>query len=134
LHLQQQIGVYKMIRLPMWFKEGLTTYVSNDGGAHLVSDKQAIGYIRLGKYFVPNKADGLIFKTTPSDFGLKPHMFYRQSMLFISYLATMDELGFQKMVLAVESGDRVPIAIQVAYNKKLVELWNDYLHEINEMG
>ncbi len=134
LHLQQQIGVYKTIRLPMWFKEGLAAYVSNGGGAHLVSDKQAIESIRAGKYFVPNKADGLIFKTTPSDFGLKPHMFYRQSMLFISYLATMDELGFRKMLLAVESGDRFPIAIQAAYNKKLEELWNEFLHEINEMG
>ena len=134
LHLQQQFGVCKMTRLPMWFKEGLATYVSNGGGAHLVSDKQAIESIRAGKYFVPNKADGFIFKKTPSDFGLKPQMFYRQSMLFISYLAKMDELGFRKMVLAVESGGRFPIAIQAAYNKKLEELWNEFLHEINGMG
>jgi hypothetical protein len=134
LHLQQQIGVYKMIKLPMWFKEGLATYVSNGGGAHLVSQEQAIESIRAGKCFIPNEADGIIFKKTPSDFGLEPHMFYRQSMVFITYLITKNELGFRKMLLAVESGERFPIAIRAAYHKKLEELWNEFLYEMKKTG
>ena len=35
LHLRQRIGSYKMRRLPMWFKEGLATYVSDGAGSNL---------------------------------------------------------------------------------------------------
>lgn len=42
LHLLQQLGIYKMSRLPVWFKESLATYVSDGGGAHTVTEKQAI--------------------------------------------------------------------------------------------
>ena len=58
LHLQQQIGIFKMNRLPMWFKEGLATSVSNGGGAHLISQEQAIEFLRAGKHFIPNKKLG----------------------------------------------------------------------------
>ncbi|MCX5846157.1 MAG: hypothetical protein NTW12_07340 [Deltaproteobacteria bacterium] len=134
LHLHQQLGVYKMSKLPMWFKEGLATYVSNGGGANLISQKQAIEFIRSGKYFVPNKADGFIFKKTPSDFGLEPHMFYRQSMMFISYLAAINELGFQKLLLSVESGECFSTVLQSAYNEKLEELWDGFLRGVNKEG
>lgn len=96
LHLLHQIGLYNMTRLPMWFKEGLATYVSNGGGAHLISENQAIESIRAGKHFFPNKADGFIFKKTPSDFDLKPHMFYRQSMMYINFLATINDRSFRE--------------------------------------
>ena len=134
LHLQQQLGIFKTSRLPMWFKEGLATYVSDGGGAHLVSQEQAIESIRSGKYFVPNKTDGFIFKKTPGDFSLEPHMFYRQSLLFISYLATMNESAFRKLLLSIESGEKLPTALQAAYNKNLEELWNDFLQKINKAG
>ncbi|OPY88855.1 MAG: hypothetical protein A4E71_00185 [Smithella sp. PtaU1.Bin162] len=134
LHLQQQLGIYKTVKLPMWFKEGLATYVSNGGGAHLTSQEQAIAFIRAGKYFVPNNSDGFIFKKTPSDFGLEPHMFYRQSMMFISYLVTIDESGFRRFLLSVESGEQFSTALQATYNKKLEDLWNEFLHEIIKTG
>ena len=134
LHLQQQLGVYKISRLPMWFKEGLATYVSDGGGAYLTSREQALAFIRSGKYFVPNNSDGFIFKKTPSDFGLEPHLFYRQSMIFISYLAKRSETEFEQMLRSIESGERLSTALQATYNKKLEELWNDFLHEINITG
>lgn len=129
LHLQQKLGLLKMRKLPMWFKEGLATYVSNGGGAHFISDKQAIMSIRSGHHFVPNKTDGFIFKKTPSDFGLKPQMFYRQSMMFISHLAVMDKVGYRMFLLSVESGDRLPDALQATYKKSLETLWSDFLNK-----
>jgi hypothetical protein len=134
LHLQQQLGIYKMSKLPMWFKEGLATYVSNGGGAHLILQEQATEFIRAAKYFVPNKADGFIFKKTPSDFGLEPQMFYCQSMMFISYLATIDASGFHRLLLSIESGERLPAALHAAYNKTLEELWDGFLHHVHETG
>lgn len=132
LHLQQQLGLYKSKRLPMWFNEGLATYVSNGGGANLISEEQAIESIRAGKHFVPNKVAGFIFKKTPSHFGLEQHMFYRQSMMFISYLATINESGFRKLLLSVENGEGFATSLQAAYNKKLEELWEGFLHEVNK--
>ena len=134
LQLKQQLGVYKASKLPMWFKEGLATYVSNGGGAHLISNQQAIEFIRDGKNFIPNKADGLIFKKTPRDFGLEPHMFYRQSMMFIGYLASKNEPGIQKLLLSIESGEDFSTAFQAVYNKKLEELWDDFLREAKKTG
>ncbi len=129
LHLQQKLGLFKMSKLPMWFKEGLATYVSNGGGAHLISERQAIASINAGKHIVPNKADGLIFKKTPGDFGLEPHMFYRQSMMFIRHLAAIDEVGFRRFLLSVEDGDQLPDAIQTTYKKNLEDLWSDFLNK-----
>ena len=134
LQLQQQLGIYRMSRLPMWFKEGVATYVSDGGGANLVTQNQAILSLREGKSLVPNEADWFIFRKTPSDFDLEPHMFYRQSMMFISYLATLDEEGFRRFLLSVQNGERLHMALQKVYNRRLEELWNEFLHDINRMS
>lgn len=129
LHLLQKLGLIKMSKLPMWFKEGLAAYVSNGGGAHLISERQAIMSIRAGQHFFPNKADGFIFKKTPSDFGLKPHMFYRQSMMFISHLAEIDKVAYRRFLLSVESGDRLSDALQATYKKNLEDMWSEFLNK-----
>ncbi|MCX5847871.1 MAG: hypothetical protein NTW65_00245, partial [Deltaproteobacteria bacterium] len=66
--------------------------------------------------------------------GLEPHMFYRQSMMFISYLAAINELGFQKLLLSVESGECFSTVLQSAYNEKLEELWDGFLRGVNKEG
>lgn len=134
LHLLQQLGVYKNGRLPFWFKEGLATYASSGGGAHTVTDGQAIDFIRAGKHFVPNETGGFIFQKTPSDFDLEPHMFYRQSMLFIKYLVSINESEFRKFLLSIEKGEKLPKALRKAYNKELKDLWGDFIKKINGMG
>lgn len=132
LHLQQQLGVFRMSRLPVWFKEGLAAYVSDGGGAQTVTEKQATGSIISGKHFVPDETGGFVFQKTASDWGLEHHMFYRQSMMFVRYLATANESGFRRLLLAVEDGERFSAALQAAYDKKLEELWGEFLHEVGE--
>lgn len=134
LHLLKKTGVFRMRKLPFWFKEGLATYVSGGGGAHTVTEKQSIEFVRSGKHFVPNETGGLVFRDTPGDWDMEPHMFYRQSMVFVNYLATTNESGFRKLLLSIEDGERFPNAFQAAYNKKLEELWNDSSMRIDNMG
>ena len=134
LHLLQKLGVYKNSRLPMWFKEGLATYASDGGGAHLVSESQAIESIKSGNHFIPNKTGGFIFRKTPSDFNIKPHMFYRQSMMFITFMVSKNELEFQKFLLYVGKGERLSVALRKAYNNGLQELWSEFLQEIKKKG
>jgi hypothetical protein len=52
----------------------------------------------------------------------------------IRYLATIDPPGFQKLLLSVESGEWFSTALQAAYNKKLEDLWKEFLYEINKMS
>ena len=114
MHLFQPLGTYKWSRIPAWFHEGLATYVSDGGSANLVSQEQAIKYIRSGKYFILHKTGGLIFKKNRSDFNLHHHMFYRQSMMFVSYLVAMDHLKFKKLLRALEDGKAFSSSIHEA--------------------
>ncbi len=56
LHLYQQIGLFKLRKLPFWFKEGLATFVSDGGGAGTVSELEATESIKNGNYFVPRSS------------------------------------------------------------------------------
>ena len=134
LHIRDQLGNYKMGRLPSWFTEGLAAYVSDGGGAHTVTENQAIDSIRSGRHFLPDGTGSLIFRKTASDWGLNHHMFYRQSMMFVNYLATTNEAGFRGFLLGVENGERLPAALQGAYNKKLEELWSEFLQQVHKMS
>lgn len=109
LHIQDQIGSYKSSRLPFWFKEGLATYASDGGGAHTVTGEA-------------------------SDWGLNHHMFYRQSMLFISYLATINESGSRNFLLGIENDERFFTSLEAAYNKELEKMWDEFLYEVNTKG
>ena len=53
--------------------------------------------------------------------------------MFISYLAGINESGYQKLLIGVENGERFSTALQAAYNNKLEELWNEFLHEVNKI-
>ena len=130
LHLLQLLGSYKMRTLPFWFKEGLAAYVSDGGGANKVSEEEALASFHMGKHFIPNKTGGIFFQKTPSDFGLKPHMFYRQSMIFVSYLEKQNRESFREFLLSVERGTRLTMAIQGAYDKDLEELWAGFMKNI----
>jgi len=132
LHLLQHIGTFKMNRLPMWFKEGLATSVSDGGGAHLVSQQQAVEALQAGRSLIPNESDGLFFRKTPSDFGLEPHLFYRQSMMFIDYLAAIDATAFRNLMLSVEQGERLSDALVEAYHADLEHLWCGFLNEVKK--
>ncbi|MCP4115714.1 MAG: hypothetical protein GY737_09965 [Desulfobacteraceae bacterium] len=131
LHIRDQIGNYKMSRLPFWFKEGLATYVSDGGGAHTATEQQAMDFIKSGNSFVPNETGGFIIQNTPSNWGLRPHMFYRQSMMFMGYLAATNKAGYRQLLLDIENGERFSTALQTAYDKDLDALWNAFLDEIN---
>ncbi len=134
LLILQQIGPHKRNRLPFWFKEGLATYASDGGGAHSVTEMQAIHSIQSGKFFVPNESGGLIFRNTPSDWGLQPHMFYRQSMMFVTYIKSVDEAKFTLFLLSVQNGQKFSKALKQVYGKSLADLWNQYLQEIQDQG
>ena len=87
LHLIQQIGATKYVRnIPSWFAKGLAVFVSNGGGAENVSEKDAARAILNGACFHPDSTGNILFPKTASSYHLKPHMFYRQSSMFVQYI------------------------------------------------
>jgi hypothetical protein len=86
LMLLQNRGLYGFMTLPPWFIEGLAVFVSNGSGAGNVT------LILSGKTFKPDAAGGVLdffFRKYGSHWNLEPHLFYKQSELFVIYLKNM---------------------------------------------
>jgi len=91
---------------PAWFDEGLATFIAEGAGAEKVSEEQAIESIQDGKYFIPN-GDGKMFsRMYGNKWGLEPHMFYRQSMMFVEYLHDKNPETFWMFVRGVFYGKK----------------------------
>ena len=128
-HLQhtQDIGVWAyQTKLPVWFKEGLAVYVSNGSGAEGVTKKEAIAAIRQGKSIQPNGSGGLLFRKTASSFGLKPHMFYRQSEIFVTWLHEVSPNKFLQLFVSLEKGNTLDEALLSVYGFNASEGWEKY--------
>jgi len=51
-----------------------------------------------------------------SHWGLNPHMFYRQSMLFVSFMKGYDKEAFKNLILNMYKGQTFAKSYQYAYN------------------
>jgi hypothetical protein len=132
LHLEQQIGKWKFAHLPAWFKEGLATYVSGGGGAQTVTESEAIEAIKAGKHFEPHKTGRIFFRKYGHHWGLSPHMFYRQSMMFVAYLKNIDEQKYRGFLLSIQEGTCFSDSFHDAFNTNLTEIWQEFLAEIKK--
>jgi hypothetical protein len=129
LHLEQQMGTYKFAKLPAWFKEGLATYVSEGGGAHTVTDQEALSAIACGSHFVPHEDGGIFFRKYASHWGLTHHMFYRQSMVFVAYLKSWNEDKYRDLLLAIQDGSSFAAAFSDAYGVRVSQIWEQFVKE-----
>ena len=87
LHMSQYVGVWGSItNIPTWFDEGLAVVTSMGGGAEKVTEAEAIEKFNSGKHFIPIVKTGFFSRKSAHDYELTPHMFYRQSGMFVAYL------------------------------------------------
>ena len=131
LHLYQQTGVVKTASRPAWFNEGLATYVSDGGGAHLVSECEAVQAIKKGSHFLPNTIEDPLNQKNASNYGLSHHMFYRQSMMFVEFMHAYDQNSFRDFLLGIQDGQTFAKAFNKAYPISLEELWQKFFLEVN---
>jgi len=130
LHIKQQLSTWSLSALPFWFSEGLATYVSDGGGAEHVSPEEAAMAINEDRHFFPHEDGGIIFRKTPSHWKLKPHMYYRQSMMFISYLKNNDEEAFRTLLLDLQDGRKFKGIMENAYGGNPGQLWAAFKESI----
>ncbi len=131
LHMGQYLGMWKWhSNVPLWFREGLAVYASDGGGAEYITKEEAKKAIVSGEMFTPNKTGSLLFQKTAYSFGLKPHMFYRQAGLFISWLKMKNKQSFEAIILNIQAGEETfEEAMLSAYGVGILELWSNFTNE-----
>jgi len=131
LHHQQELGIYHYAsNIPFWFHEGLAVVVSSGGGAETVSEADAIKSILAGKHFVPNATGSFFFIKGPSSYGLEPHMFYRQSAMFVAYLKGLDETKFRTFMLDIEDGKSFADSFSAAFGISINNAWQQFVGQL----
>jgi hypothetical protein len=144
-HLQQYMGTFAFrLNYPNWFKEGLAAYVSDGGGAGMVSDRQAAAFICSGRVFEPvdkpagNRLDLIPIQSSRFS-DLKPfpkpiHMFYHQSMMFISYLKQRDPAKFEQFVESIENGGNFRNCFISIYGQDVRSVFNQFVEYVRKTG
>ncbi|MCP3931940.1 MAG: hypothetical protein GY705_22930 [Bacteroidetes bacterium] len=131
LHLIQRIGASKTVRnIPSWFSEGLAVAVSNGGGAENVNEIDAAHAILNGLCFHPDSTGSILFPKTASSFSLKPHMFYRQSAMFVQFLREYDTEKFQNFLQTLQKGEKFKYACHVSFEKDINDFWEAFKEKL----
>lgn len=131
IHMRQYVGTWRSItNIPTWFDEGLAVVTSKGGGAEKVSETQAIEKINDGKHFIPVVDTGVFSHKYAHDYGLTPHMFYRQSGMFINYLKQVNPKAFSKSYIGLSDGENFGNVWVKYYGKTMHELWAEFLLSI----
>jgi len=127
LHLLQSIGSLAATRIPSWFNEGLATEISHGGGAESVSADEALRSLAVGKRFVPEQSQWVLFPKSAASYGLQPHLYYREAALFVDFMRDRKPEAFQHLITALESKVDFHEAISTAYGESLTSLWVKFL-------
>lgn len=133
LIMLQHLGLYKFMTTPPWFNEGLAVYVSGGGGAGDVTEKEAMETILSGNVFEPDDAGGILdffFPKYGNRWNLKPHMFYRQASLFVSFMKEYNKNAFENMLVAMRQGHRFDMSFRQAYNTSTLEIWQLFINQL----
>lgn len=131
LQLSQSIGRWSyQLNIPSWFSEGLATYISQGAGAENVTREQAIQAIKSGESIKPNASGSLFFPKTASDFGLEPHMFYRQSSLFVEWLHDLNKANFKQLMMLLRDDNTVEEAMLKSYGFAIADGWQRFTQGI----
>jgi hypothetical protein len=127
--LIQYLGIYHYIQLPIWFDEGLATYISNGGGSGNITDSAATSEILQGNHFHPVESENRLFPKSFSNDNIPPWMEYRQSMLFVKFLKEGREKEFEGFLDAVFNKESFSKTIEASYQMNVSELWNKFLEK-----
>ena len=131
LHIIQHIGTGQYVRnIPSWFSEGLAVLESGGGGAELVSEAEAARAIVSGNCFHPEAKGSLLFPKTASSYGLKPHMFYRQSAMFVDFIRKKNSEGFKNFLTALQDQTGFEQAMTESYNDGVESLWKLFIENL----
>lgn len=126
VHLSQHLNMLSFNRLPGWFLEGLATDVSGGAGAENVSEHDALISMAKGLCIIPHTAMGWMGGGRGAPPGMRSHMFYRQSAMFVTYLRSIDETKFMHLLQGLNAGQALEEAFISAYGQAIDALWRGF--------
>lgn len=129
-HLNGYLGIYKARITPRWFLEGLAVLVSDGAGSENVSRDSAIREILNGKKIKPVTRHPIFFGEQSRPPKMKPHMFYRQSAIFVEYLRNLSPDGFKVLLHGIEDGESFEDIFVKAYRKDPNKIWDQYVDSL----
>lgn len=131
LHLEQTIGIRCAAgSVPGWFKEGLAVHVSNGAGAENVSEAEARAAIMQGRVFRRDSTGSFLFPQSGARDGLPVHLFYRESGMFVEFLARRSSAGFERLLQGIQDRKNFGAAVRESYGRDLSALWDEFIAEI----
>ena len=137
LHLHQHLGDFAYLGIPSWFLEGLAVFVSDGGGAEKVTDDEVRESIRSGNHFIPFDNAGLrdLFRPRYASYfkvrhKFKHHLFYRQCMLFVSFLKKGHPEKFKKFLINLENGKDFSDTFRISFGADVITKWNEFKTKI----
>jgi hypothetical protein len=126
--LSQTLGAIKFNRtLPRWFREGLAIYVADGGGATNASEEETIDNFLEGKHFIPEIKGGLLNINLSATAELHPKIFYRQSGMFVQFLALNQPAKFEKLLRGLQEGKAFEAQFVEAFKRNVDEELNDFI-------
>lgn len=131
LHFRQILGSKFTTGLPGWFQEGIAVYISGGGGAEPVPPSTAVEAIKRGQSLSPEDYGSRVPRMADSH-GLSHYMFYRQSGLFVEFLASYEPERFSRLLEQIFNRMSFRTAFQTAYDLGVAEVWQDFVTQIRQ--
>lgn len=128
LHFTQYLGPQRAYEaLPRWFAEGFAVLVSG-AGADRISETEALSAIARGERLSLERSEPALFAAPPRAHGLAPHMFYRQSALFVRFLQRRyGDPAFNHLLDGLFAGKPFEQAFHHAFGKSVPAAWQEFL-------
>jgi hypothetical protein len=123
--------VAAVTEIPRWFHEGLAVYASGGGGALPVSKKAARRAIVAGRTFTPED-EGAWRPRGPAAHGMPHHLFYRESGMFVEFLAERDAAGFRSFVIALHRGEGFREAFEGRLGQTVAAAWSEFVASVRD--
>jgi hypothetical protein len=127
--MYQYLGAWHYFTIPLWFHEGIATFVSNGGGSGDICDSAAIYEILKGNHFYPYAS---FIRSYLNNDHLSPWMEYRQYMLFVKFLKDGKEEKFKNLLNSIYSKKSFAKSINASYGVKLPILWDEFINELKK--
>ncbi|HEX9627955.1 MAG TPA: hypothetical protein VGA00_13535 [Acidiferrobacterales bacterium] len=127
VHIRQYAGTFKYVKdIPGWFLEGIAVAVSDGGSAETITAEQAQTAISNAARLEPDDSGRIIGHKTARNYGLEPHMYYRQAGLFVEYLNKTNPRGFEAALSDLLNGGSFRKIWPRHYGRSISELWRSY--------
>jgi hypothetical protein len=126
--LSQTLGAIQFNRtLPRWFREGLAIYVADGGGATNATEKETIDNFLEGKHFIPEIKGELLNINLSATAELHPRIFYRQSGMFLQFLAQNHPAQLEKLLRGLQEGKAFEVQFIESFERNVDEVLKDFI-------